>query len=95
MFTRSTSNTPNWKNQSFNTRRLELYEGLVPDLDIGKENNGFFMKFFACLGGGFSLEISQWDSELLIFTKSLSSLKLVYHRPRGAEAVGDTLLHFC
>lgn len=56
MFTRSTSNTPNWKNQSFNTRRLKLFEGLAPDFDLPKEKNGFFMNFFAGLGGGPSLK---------------------------------------
>lgn len=73
MFTRSTSNTPKWKNQSFNTRGLELHEGPVPDLDLPQEKNCFFVNFFAGLGGGSSLKISQWDSELLIFAKYLYS----------------------
>lgn len=37
---------PQLENQSINTRRLELYEGLAPDLDLPKEKNGFFMRFF-------------------------------------------------
>lgn len=92
-FTRSTSNTTNWKNQSFNIKRLELYAGLPPDLDLPKKKMASLGKFFLVCGDSSCSKISQWDSELLIFTKQSRSLMLTQDGPRVAGAVEDTLLH--
>lgn len=68
-----------------------LHVGPAPDLDLPKKK----MFFAAWERSGSSLKISWWDSEFLIFTKYLCSLKLVYHRPGGVGAVRDILLHLC
>lgn len=58
-----------------------------------KEKISCFREDFASLGDSSSPQISQWHSELPIFTKHSCSLVLIQDRPRVAGAVKDTLLY--